>query len=365
MLDENTLDKISYSQLTNLANSGDPVAQCDLAKFWLHDCERSEDEKYDNAIEWFGKAAKQGHVEAEYSLGVLFSQGCNGYLVEADGFFYGHDDDDEWDYEYEYVDEDGGYGKKFKRIGVRSCNSDMAFYWLSSAAKHGHQGAWDLISEFAVKGEISEFKRGEMYISSCYKDFVDWCMISAKQRVAEAQCFLGDIYFFSQVKRSFLDEYEYEYGKEDDYYDNIIKSNIEISIDWYRKSAEMGLLKAQARLVDLYEDGYLQHWDKLEVVRLCEAAADQGYAVAQFRLAAMYAEGKLVYPDDKRAIRLFSAAAEQGYAAAQFALGLRYQNGDGVEEDAKEAARWYERASKQGHGGAYRAVTELKRRLWR
>ena len=62
------------------AQSGDPVAQCELGKILLHiDYDGSDIEKNPTeGVKWLTAAASQGHAEAEFDLGLcsLYGIGC-------------------------------------------------------------------------------------------------------------------------------------------------------------------------------------------------------------------------------------------------------------------------------------------------
>uniref|UniRef100_UPI0013D44ADD tetratricopeptide repeat protein n=1 Tax=Moraxella catarrhalis TaxID=480 RepID=UPI0013D44ADD len=55
--------------LTHQAQSGDAVAQFDLAR------EYYQQGNHAKAFEWFTKAAHQGDAQAQYNLGVMHAQG--------------------------------------------------------------------------------------------------------------------------------------------------------------------------------------------------------------------------------------------------------------------------------------------------
>jgi uncharacterized protein len=95
----------------------------------------------------------------------------------------------------------------------------------------------------------------------------------AKQGEAEAQYYLGRLYFYKEL------------GVRQDY---------RTSAQWFRRAAE------------------------------------QGYAAARYKLGGMYFAGRGVPQDDRLAVKWWRLAAEQGHAESQNNLGALFANGRGV-----------------------------------
>ena len=77
-------------------------------------------------------------------------------------------------------------------------------------------------------------------------------------------------------------------------------------------------------------------------------AADQGHVRAQTNLGVIYATGRGVARDDVEAAKWYAKAAEQGYPKAQYALARDYEAGRGVAQDIVEAHKWYQLAAALG-----------------
>lgn len=73
-----------------------------------------------------------------------------------------------------------------------------------------------------------------------------------------------------------------------------------------------------------------------------------GSSAAQFGLGSMYFEGRGVTTNAAEAVRWYQAAAKQGHARAQSNLGLMYLNGWGVEKSVRQAVAWFRKAADQG-----------------
>lgn len=65
---------ISFSDLRNLAEEGDPTAMNELGIFLMTG--RGVEPDPEEAVRWFGKAAQQGHVDGIFNMGKAFDQGA-------------------------------------------------------------------------------------------------------------------------------------------------------------------------------------------------------------------------------------------------------------------------------------------------
>ena len=124
------------------------------------------------------------------------------------------------------------------------------------------------------------------------------------------------------------------------------------SARWYRLAAKQRHADAQMRLGDMYKYGIGVTQDHAEAARWYRSAAEQGFPHAQFNLGVMYEEGQGVAQDYAEAERWYRLAAEQGDANAQFNLGLKYAHGNGVIQDYSTAHVWFNIAARNGHSEA-------------
>ncbi len=142
----------------------------------------------------------------------------------------------------------------------------------------------------------------------------------------------------------------------------LIKPNIEGaasdfkgSMEWLRKSAEAGYLKAQTDLGVIYMYGGKDiKADWKEAYRWFSAAAEQGSAEAHQFLANMLMEGSKDVPADaKAAMDHLKIAAESALPEAMYRLGLIYIS---MENHAKEGMQLLENAAKAGMHDAAREL---------
>lgn len=106
----------------------------------------------------------------------------------------------------------------------------------------------------------------------------------------------------------------------------------------------------------MYYNGQGVEASKSESIKWLRKSADLGMERAQYNLAMVYDKGELAPKDLTEAAKWYRKAAEKGNAQSQFNLGLMYTNGEGVAKDKKEALKWLNKAAKQGHPGARKLV---------
>ncbi|QQO20540.1 sel1 repeat family protein [Bradyrhizobium diazoefficiens] len=122
------------------------------------------------------------------------------------------------------------------------------------------------------------------------------------------------------------------------------------SVFWYRKAAEQGNVKAQAKSGTAYMEGRGGlSVDLSRAKELLTKAAAQDDPDAQGSLGFMYETGQGAPRDYSKALELYRKAADQKSAYAEFRLGIMYQLGRGVPLDYAIAAQWYRKASDEGY----------------
>jgi len=120
------------------------------------------------------------------------------------------------------------------------------------------------------------------------------------------------------------------------------------ALEWYRKSAALGHVKAKFNLASLLLADSSKG-DKAEGEKLLKEAADQGFAEAQFVLAAR--DGF-----KKEAEELLKSAAEQDMVQAKCLLGCMYLTGSGAKKDSDEGMRWIGEAAREKEPAAERIL---------
>ena len=275
---------------------------------------------YAQALDYFLKAAAQGHMDAQSWLGWMYSSGQGTTKNNTEAF--------KWTYKAAEQGHTGaavnlGY---FYRNGIGVAKSDVqALQWYRKAAEKG-----------AAPGQ---FNYGFMFyygygVKKDYAEALRWFTKAANQNYKDAFSYLGDIY-------------EKGYG---------VTKNLEKAKSFYQKGVNLGVdfcKKALQRLNDA-ESAAKWHWDaemafiKMQygtAMQLYKKAAKAGHADSAYDLALMYYEGKGVIKDKRIAGQWFHKAATLGNGDAQFQVGFTcYKHKEYI-----SAVEWYEKAAKNGN----------------
>ncbi len=124
----------------------------------------------------------------------------------------------------------------------------------------------------------------------------------------------------------------------------------------WRRLAEQGHPRSQARLGWLYHSGRGVKKDLAEARRWYRQAARGGDVVAQNNLAALLEHGLGGPKDEAEARAWYRRAAEAGYPPAQFNLGVMLAEGRGGAADPDQAGQWWRRAASAGLEAAKRRL---------
>lgn len=163
----------------------------------------------------------------------------------------------------------------------------------------------------------------------------------AEQGVADAQYFVGRIYF--------------------DNPGGVARDPAE-ALRWFRLSGEQGHPIAQYHVGAIYRNGIGVERNDTEAAKWIRQAADQHYDLAQNVIGEIYRDGRGVSRDLTEAKRWFQLAADQSQAVAEYNLGRLYLNGQGVARDEAEAARYLERSAGHGYAPARNELAALTQR---
>ena len=199
------------------------------------------------AVEWFRKAADQGHAEAQFNLGERYADG----------------------------------------VGVEQDDAKAFEWFLVSAAVY-----FDNTTQEWKKGNAdAQFRLGVLYraadvsgaadVTECTESAVYWFCEAAKQGHAQAQCILREMFY---------DKYGTRYA-----YEKVV--------EWFCKVAEQGDADAQFNLGELYNEGDDVPQDFAEAAKWYSKAAEQGHAHAQSWLGTMYYYGDGVPKDALESVK--------------------------------------------------------------
>ena len=341
------------------AEQGHAGAQCNLGLCYFSG--EGVEKNLTEAIKWFKKAAEQGYAEAQYYLGFCYE---NGWGVEKN-----FSEAVKWytkAAEQGYAEAQCNLGICYENgIGVEK-NYTEAVKWYKKAAKQGDAGAQCFLGFCYENGDGVEKN---------FTEAVKWFKKAAEQGYAEAQHLLGICYEngigvamdFDKAAKWYKKAAEQGHAEAQNdlgycYADGDgVEKNYTEAVKWYRKAAEQGNAGAQNNLGICYHLGQGVEEDLTEAVKWYTKAAEQGYAKAQYNLGFCYYNGEGVTKDTDEAVKWFKKAAEQGYASAQFNLGICYENGWGVEKNFSEAVKWLKKAAEQGFKDAQKALERLQK----
>ena len=266
-----------------------------------------------SALDWFRKAAEQGHVIAQNRVGVCFDKGLG---IQRDEF-----QAVEW---YRKA-ADQGYAAAQCSLGYCFATGQgvpqdfaQAVHWYRKAADQGYAAAQCSL------GYCFDTGQG---VPQDFAQAVHWYRKAAEQGDADAQWSLG---------------YCFDTGQG-------VPQDFAQAVHWYRKAADQGYAAAQWSLGYCFDTGQGVPQDFAQAVHWYRKAAEQGNAYAQYRIGVCYANGQGVPQDFAQAVHWYRKAADQGHAAAQWSLGYCFDTGQGVPQDFALAVHWYRKAADQGH----------------
>ena len=309
---DHSADKTANYWLKKLAEQGVAEAQ-DAYANTLH-----KDKKYEEAVQWYEKAAKQGLAVAQTHLVECYVHGIG-------------------------VSVDYAVAKQWceKAVAQDYCVAQyfMAEYFIrreqyelyKKAAEQGYDEAQNAVGRF--------LKEGWGGITKNEAVAVEWFRKAAEQGFSEAQYNLAVCLENGEGCR---------------------ENRVE-AVDWYRKAAEQGYeiaIKSIKRITDdsPFKDNNVQilkyknnNRDSINELR---KAAESGDIEAQYELGTRLYYGNKCNVNNVEAVKWFRKAAEQGYTKAQYLLGQSLVLGMGCEKNKEEAEKWFRKAAEQGHAKA-------------
>ena len=264
--------------LTKLAERGHPPSQYMLAE--LHYNGEGTDKNFEQAFDWFEKAALQDFTPAQYNLAVLYDK-ARGTKENPEQAFHWY----EKAAEQEHVQAKYNLAIMYKKGRGTQQNLRLAFEAFNWSALWGLIPAKYQLAIMYKEGKGTE-KNPELALH--------WCKEAAEQGLADAQFMMGEFYEKGTgTKKSPL-----------------------LAFQWYEKAAEQGLAEAQFQVGGMYEEGIGATKNLELAVKWYKKAEKQRFAKALYKLGMMYKEGKGLKKSLKKALECFTLAAEQGYHPA-------------------------------------------------
>lgn len=296
------------------AEQGHAEAQFFLYRYFY--TEEDSDEK-SKAMQWLIMAAEQGCVEAQCELGCCYILGTGVEENIEKAMMWLEKASEDGRVEAQYC-----LGVCYEKIG----NEDNAVRWYKSAAIGGYDDA-----QYAL-GNCYYFGRG---IEENEEEAVKWYGEAAAQGNVEAQHQLGTCYYWGLG----------------------IEKNRKKAVEWYRKAADQGNVESQWELGEYYYDKYehlslFEYGDEKEFIEDFIDNEDETFFEDSFD-AKKEAEDAI-----KEAVKWYKKVADQGHAEALYKLGECYEQGEGVEENIEEAIIWYKKAAEHDNFDAMNHLGE-------
>ncbi len=281
---------------------------------------------YFKAVDFYEKAAKQGHLESQFNLSALLLRESTPAYNPKQGFYW---------LEQAAKQDDGEAQYSLAMLLDQEAKTDPSltepsFNWLIKAAQNGHRGSEYILGVKYLQGEG---------VKTDYQQAFNWFQKAAQQGDAAAQFNTGLMY---------------EQGTG-------VGQDMQLAVEWYQKAAQQGEAGAQFNLGNKYLFGSGVTQNTTKGVELIQTSAKRGNPAAQTMLGNMLTTGKFLGIDYTKAYQLYLGAAENDYPEAQYQLSLMFAKGQGVEMSHDRSVHWIKKAAQSNHAlaqyglGAYLA----------
>lgn len=294
-------------------------------------------------IRLFEDAAKAGHREAAYRLGIFYRDGKFTSVNPENAFFWIRKAAKRGKVDAVAVLGDfyfEGNGCQKDMLNALKCHKKTSGFRYGK----GKQYALDKLKEISEKGDLFvKYQIGKMYLEGMhierYKDKgISLITSAAEEDLPQAQYFLGNMY---------------DQGK-------LVKENTYKSRKWFRAGAKNGDVLSQTKLGYIFDSGHGNvPRNKETAYNWYIMAAEAGGEEAQYRLGLWYYRGKYGEVDYAKAYKFFEKAALQGNIDAIYHVGSMLHQGQGVEKNDKLAAKHYRKAMRGGHKYARNSLGRL------
>lgn len=203
---------------------------------------------------------------------------------------------------------------------------EQMLHWTQRAAENGYKEA--------IMTLAGLYYYGNEYIARDAKKAREWFERAAKQGVAEAHFFLGEIYAQGDG----------------------IERDLKRAVDEWSHAAQAEIAEAEYRLGVFFLN---EENDNKQGMMWCQRAANHAHIDAALLLGKMYAQGyKSLSPDMNEAAKWYLRAAEGGNAQAQYVYGLMCLTGSGIPVDKEQGLRWITLSAGQGNRAAIRQLIQ-------
>ena len=288
------VDSVSRDSVNSIvlkARTGDADAQNIVGNWYYTGTYVGKGVSYDDAVQWWLRAAKQGQPLAIGNLGVCYQLG---HGVAPD--------------------------------------SIRAMKLYDRAIELGNTQLLDQNIALADRGEPVF---NTVYVALCYQNGVGKEL--KKDRDAAIR------YFTSAATRNSVDA-QRELGLM-----HLNANNGSEALKWFRKAADKGDLPSTFYVGRLLLEGKGVTADPSQGFVTMMKAARAGFPMALYQIANCYAQGRGTAVNPDEAAKWYKKAAEAGIPAAQYQIAKLYVDGKGVPVDYYQAAVWLGKCSTRGY----------------
>ena len=276
---------------------------------WMHGNGRAGgDENGEKASQMYLKAAQRGNDVSQNNIAMRMFGG-QGVEQDKEKAFYWHK---------RSAENDNGRGQYFLALRYDTGEGtepdlDKAVYWFKRAAENDHRAEYESGKRDYVYG-------AQMRLAQIYKEGR-----GVKRDLNEA------MYWMARTT-------EFERSAAVNSFHTHEKAIAKRAIDEYqsiRKYLDEGWPASPRNLRDIID------------------AANEGNAQAQYEVGALHVLGLGGAPKNSKLVLEWAAkAAEQGHAGSLYYMGICNEEGRGIESNITKAKELYIRAAEEGHGGA-------------
>ena len=293
-----------------------PYLQYRIGK--LHRDGHGTAQDYEQAAQWFERAAGEGNQYAQYSLGGLHQRGLG----------------------VEQSDEEA------LRFFTLSANKGNAYAAYALAAMHEQGVATEVNAEAAQRYYRLAFGKFEAMERSGADDKLQYRLgkMLLDGKGVEVDAPRAAVYLRKAAENKNAHA-QYRLGR------LILEGKVDgdrsMALQWLTKSAKSGNEFAQYTLGKLYLTD--EHKDATQAFRWLTASAEQGNQFAQYRLGNLHLKSEDIQKDIAAALGWLEQSAQQGNQFAQYQLGKLFLLEQDVEPDRERAVAYLTASAAQGN----------------
>jgi len=310
------------------AERGDLKAQYELAV----SCRSAFIKNAVEAAKWFQESARGGYAPAQFELGLCFLSGNGVEQDEAEAM--------------KWLGRAAGQGHQEAQ---KTILEKTEFELILKAAEFG-----DARSQF----RIGTFYETGFGVRKSFEKAIEWFRKAADQGFVEAMYKLGTLIKEgpSGIEAEVVDDDPEESASPSvggilkGIFSECASFGTAAAFEWFRKAAERGHAEAQYIVGQHYENGEGVKKDEKEAFEWFKKAADQGNANAQYKVGLYYENGICGKKDGKTAIEWFHKAASHDQSGVDYLtvasralleIAKCYYLGNGVKKDYAAAFEFF------------------------